>query len=537
MLAATGLGLFMVFLDAMIANLALPDIQDEFGGGESTLQWVVVAYSVGMALFIMPSGTIADWIGRRLVFLISVGIFSLASLAAGLAPEMWVLVSTRVIQGLAGAAIAVTSLALVSDEFQDRGAKARAIGTWTGIAAVGIALGPTLGGFLTEEASWRWVFFMNVPVGAVVTILALKFLHESKDPVARRFDPVGQAVFVVMIVALSVGVISGPHKGWTSPLIVSCFAVFLLSTALFIPYEHRRRDPMLDVRLFQNSTYAWAVASIFALYFLVYGAQLMITQYWQNVKGLSPIESGMLLLPFALVMVFVPPRTGKLTARIGPGRPATTGLFLLFVGAVVIAATIHVHWLASAAFTVIATGVAFANPALTTLSMSSAPPDRAGMASGIVSAQRALGSTVGYAVMGSVLAASLGITLSGSLETEIPDTSQREAVAEAIIDNASPYAYAAEIGPGEPIPHESTEVDDEILSAAEDDFITGMQIALALGALLVFIMWLMGKLRFARPREEVAVAVDVSGVSGDIDIGVAADSDVDVSVDIQIDRS
>lgn len=499
-LAATGLGLFLVFLDAMIANLALPEIQQQFGGGESTLQWVVVAYSIGMALFIMPAGTAADRRGRRLVFLIAVVVFLLGSLGSGLAPEFWVLVVARFVQGSGGAAISVTSLALVSAEFKDPDLKAKAIGIWSGIAALGLGLGPTLGGFLTEEVGWRAVFMISLPVGVLVLFLTVKFVDESKDPDERGYDPTGQVFFAAAVTTLSFAVVSGPQAGWSSPLIFGCLVVFLVSTTGFIRHERRTSQPMMDLELFADHTYSWSIGAIFAAYFFVYGALLLVTQYWQNVRGFSPIEAGMLMLPFALVMVFLPPRTGRYTARVGPLKPARIGLLVVVIGAGVLIGSLHLFLFASVAFAVIAVGIAYLGPALTALSMSRAPADRAGMASGIFSAQRAIGSTVGYAVMGSILAVWLGATLETNLEPVIPDESQREAVSEAIIDNANPYAYAAEIGPGEPIPFELPSNQAEILEVAQDNMVQGMQISLAVGAALVLMLWALGRFKYARPE-------------------------------------
>jgi EmrB/QacA subfamily drug resistance transporter len=499
-LAATGLGLFLVFLDAMIANLALPDIQKHFGGGESTLQWVVVAYSIGMAVFIMPAGTWADRRGRRFVFLVSIVVFIVGSLGSGLAPEFWVLVVARFVQGAGGAAISVTSLALVSAEFKEPALKAKAIGIWSGIAALGLGLGPTLGGFLTEEVSWRAVFMISVPVGLVVLVLTVRFVDESVDPTDRGYDPVGQVLFALAVSTLSFAIVSGPHAGWLSPSIVVCVVVCFASGTGFLRHEKLVSQPMMDLKLFADHTYSWSIASIFSAYFFVYGALLLVTQYWQNVRGFSPIQAGLLMLPFALVMVFLPPRTGKYVARVGPLRPARIGLLVVAIGSGVLIGVLHVHLLASLAFVVIAIGIAYTSPALTALSMSRVPADRAGMASGIFSAQRAIGSTVGYALMGSILAMWLGATLNTSLEPVIPNETQREAVSDSIIDNANPYAFLAEIGPGEPIFYERPAKQDEILEVAQDDVVQGIQISLAVGGALVLALWALGQFKYARPN-------------------------------------
>lgn len=503
-LAATGLGLFLVFLDAMIANLALPDIQDQYGGGESTMQWVVIAYSIGMALFIMPSGTWADRRGRRFVFVVAVTVFMFGSLASGLAPAFWVLVGARFIQGAGAAAISVASLALVSAEFKEPELKARAIGIWTGIAALGLGLGPTLGGFLTEEVSWRAVFMIGVPFGLLVLVLTFRFVDESSDPTDRGFDLVGQVLFAVAIITLSVGVVSGPHQGWLSPVIVGCLVVFVVSAAAFIRQEMRTDAPMMDLTLFNDSAYSWSIAAVFSVYFLVYGALLLITQYWQNVREFSPIRAGLLILPFALVMVFLPPRVGKYIAKVGPLKPARFGLAIVAVGAVALIVSLNFHLVSSLAFVVIAIGIAFAGPALTALAMSRVPADRAGMASGIFSAQRAIGSTIGYALMGTVLSVWLGATLNNNLEQVIPNDARRKSVSDSIIDSANPYANPAEIGRGRPIRFDGADRKSEILEIASTDVVQGIQVSLAVGAAFVAIVWAFGRFRYARPEPSAA---------------------------------
>ncbi len=496
-LAASGIGLFLVFLDAMIANLALPKIQLEFGGGESTMQWIVVAYSVGMAVGIMPAGTIADRSGRKLVFFGSVILFSVASLVSGLAPELWVLILSRGVQGLAAAAISVTSLAIVSEEFSDPKTKAKAIGIWNAMAAVGLAVGPVLGGFLTEEVSWRAVFLIGVPVGAIVALLTVLFVGESKSKIKNSFDAVGQMLFALAIVSLSISVVMGPHEGWLSPLVASTFVLFIVALLAFAKYEREYKNPMMDLSLFKDKTYSWAISSVFALFFVVYGALLLATQYWQNIIGLSPIETGLFLLPFALVMIILPPRAGKLVAKVGPLKPAKIGLLLIFTGSLALIGAVYVSLLVSIAFMVLGIGVAFAGPSLTALSMSRVPKDRAGMASGIFSAQRAIGSTVGYAVMGSVLAAWLSVSLNANLAPVITNPESRAAVTQSVIDNANPHAYSAEIGPGEPIPIDSKKNEQDILNTAKKDFITGIQISVGVGAALILIMFVLGKYKYA----------------------------------------
>jgi EmrB/QacA subfamily drug resistance transporter len=215
-LLATSFGLFMIYLDATIVNVALPDIQKDFGGGEQALQWVVAAYSLTMGMFIMSSATLADRMGRRRVFILGTLLFMGASALCGLAPTLGVLDIGRGLQGVGAATVNVASLALVSAAFPDPGRKARAIGIWTGIASVGLAIGPTVGGFLTESVGWRSIFFVNVIVGLLAVVLVRAFVQESSDPASRDLDLRGQLLFIVGVGALTYALIEAPHDGWLS---------------------------------------------------------------------------------------------------------------------------------------------------------------------------------------------------------------------------------------------------------------------------------------------------------------------------------
>src|SRR5215831_16644837 len=220
-LAATGLGLFMIFLDALIVNVALPSIQASFDVGESGLQWVVTAYSLGMAVAIMSAATLADLYGRRRLYLAGIALFTAASVACGLAPSIGILNAARAIQGVAAATVNVTSLALVSAAFPDPRQKSWAIGIWTAIASTALAIGPTLGGFLVQRSGWRIIFLVNLPVGLAVLVLTRLSVQESRDP--RPFDLRGQLLFIAAVGAFAFAVIEGPRAGWLSAEILGLF--------------------------------------------------------------------------------------------------------------------------------------------------------------------------------------------------------------------------------------------------------------------------------------------------------------------------
>lgn len=487
-LVATALGLFMVFLDAMIVNVALPDIQAEFGVGEDGLQWVVTAYSIGMAALMMTSATVADRWGRRRVYVTGVVVFALASAWCGLAPQLLMLSVARGVQGLAAATVNVASLALVSATFADPDQKARAIGIWTAIAAAALALGPSLGGVLTQYLGWRSVFFANVFIGLAAVALTVVFVQESRDPRLRGLDPLGQVLYVAAIVGFSWTVIEGPQSGWTSAGIIASGIVFVVGLLVFVVWELRVAEPMMDVRLFANRTYTLAIVTIFVSLFSIYGMLLIMTQYLQNVATYSPLVTGLVLFPFALGQMILAPRVGKWMATVGARRLVMIGLTLLPAG---LAVGILGMQLATALIVICMVlaggGAAFTMTPSTTVAMETVPEDRAGMASGIMSAQRAIGSTAGYAVLGTILAAWLGATLSADLQPAIPDQSERAAVTNQVINNANPRAYAAEIGPGRPMPRASTSTRREIADAADDDFVRGSQLALAFAVLLCLV--------------------------------------------------
>jgi EmrB/QacA subfamily drug resistance transporter len=488
-LVATGLGLFMIFLDALIVNVALPSIQSDFHVGESGLQWVVTAYSLGMAVAIMSAGTLADLRGRKRVYLAGIAFFTASSIACGLAHSLDVLNSARAIQGVAAATVNVTSLALVSAAFAEPKLKAWAIGIWTAIASTAMAIGPTLGGLIVQRSGWRLIFLVNVPVGIVVLALTARFVEESRDTRPRRLDLPGQLLFVATVGAFAYAVIEGPHAGWRSAEIVTLFAVSVAALVAFVAVERSNPDPMMDLTLFRDRTYSLAILTIFTVLFAVYGMLLVITQYLQNVRGFSPTAAGLLLLPYSATCTLVSIRAGKLTGILGSRRLILAGLVSQIAGfSVLIVGMGHRTPIIVVGMVFSSLGSALCLTPITSLAMTAVPPERAGMASGIMSAQRALGSTVGFAVLGSVLAASLTATLSAHLAQALPNPVERREVAQTIIGNANPRAYAAEIGPGRPIVNMDPSIRAAVLAAADRDFVEGIRWSLGCAVVLLAVV-------------------------------------------------
>jgi EmrB/QacA subfamily drug resistance transporter len=498
-LVATSLGLFMIFLDALIVNVALPAIQADFHVGEQGLQWVVAAYSLGMAVAMMSAATVADLYGRRRLYLASIAVFTAASAACALAPTLTALTVARTIQGVAAAATSVTSLALVSAAFPDPAQKARAIGLWTGIAATATAIGPTLGGVLVEAAGWRSIFLVNLPVGIVVVALSWRAVAESRDEAPRRLDVAGQLLFIAGVGAFTYAVIEGPRAGWTSATILALLAVAAVALAAFVRVETRSADPMMDLALFRDRTYTLAIGTMFVAFFAVYGMLLVTTQYLQNVRGHSPAMTGALILPFSIACTLVSMRVGAVVGRIGTRIPILFGIAMMIAGFTTLMVGMSGH-VALIAFGLGLAGVGGAScqTPITTLAMSAVPRERAGMASGIMSSQRAIGSATGFAVLGSILAAWLGATLDADLARAIPDRAARGEVARSIVAEANPRAYAAEIGPGRPIRHADPATRAAIVAAADADFVQGIRVAL--GAAVALLVVALGAAYAGFPR-------------------------------------
>lgn len=499
-LVATSLGLFMIKLDATIVNVALPDLQRRFDVGEQALQWVVAAYSLTMAMFMMSGATLADARGRRAAYVGGLVVFSVASLGCGLAPSIPVLALARGLQGVGAAVVSVTSLSLLVAAYPEPAAKAKAIGAWTGISAVGYALGPTVGGLLTGAFGWRSIFLVNPAVGVVAVVLCLAFVAESRDPRARRVDVSGQVLFAAGVGLLTYALVEAPHTGWRSPSMLAVFAVATVVLVAFVRTERRTSEPMMDLGLFSDRVYSVAIFTIFAVMFGVYGTLLVITQYLQNVQGRGPTATGLLMLSMTAPSIVAAPVSGRLTARLGARTPTLWGVASITVGMALLSLTAGgpiAITLVGLALTGVAGSLAV-SPA-TTIGMSAVDPDRSAMGSGIISVQRALGSTAGFAVMGSILAAVVAATLPGALAAELPDRAERAEVVARVVDDANPRAVTSLIGPERPLPATIARV-DALEDAAEGSFVTAMRVAWGAGAVVVAAALVAGWVTFPRRR-------------------------------------
>ncbi len=385
-LAATVLGSGIAGLDATVVGIALPSINRSFGGGVGTLQWVVTGYSLTLAAFLLLGGSLGDRLGRKRIFSIGVAWFAIASALCGIAPNATFLVVARVVQGIGGALLTPGSLAILQASFRAED-RSRAIGAWTGLGGVATAAGPLIGGYLLAVASWRWVFYINVPVAVFVLVLTARHVPESSDPTSsRHIDTVGAGLAVLFLAGVTYGLIEGPTRGWGSPIVVVALVVAACSAIGFFVVEHRSPDPMLPLDLFRSRQFSGANAVTFVVYGALGGALFLLPVELQLVAHYTPLDSGLALIPVTLIMLVFSARSGQLSTRIGPRLQMSVGPVVVGVGLALLAmATDHGSYWTQVfpAIVVFGFGLAITVAPLTSTAMSAAPAEHSGIASAV----------------------------------------------------------------------------------------------------------------------------------------------------------
>jgi EmrB/QacA subfamily drug resistance transporter len=384
--AATVLGSGIAFLDSTVVGIALPSIGREFHGGVGTLQWVVTGYALTVAAFLLLGGSLGDRYGRKRIFSVGVVWFAVASACCGVAPSAGLLIAARVVQGVGGALLTPASLAILQASFRPED-RARAIGAWSGLGGVAGAAGPLVGGYLLAIGSWRWVFYINLPLAAAVLAITARHVPETRDPTsAGRIDSVGAALAVVFLAGLTYGLIEAPTRGWSSPAVVACLVVAALTAPAFLIVERRRAHPMLPLELFRSRQFSGANTVTFAVYGALGGALFLLPVELQIVAGYSPLASGLALLPVTLVMLVLSARSGALSTRIGPRLQMTVGPVIVAAGLALLtrATGPGTYWTqVFPAVLLFAFGLAATVAPLTSTAMSAAPPEHSGIASAV----------------------------------------------------------------------------------------------------------------------------------------------------------
>ncbi|HEV8424712.1 MAG TPA: MFS transporter [Actinomycetes bacterium] len=406
-LGACCFGLFMVMLDNTVVNVALPSIQRELGAGVSGLQLVLDAYILVFATLLLTAGSLGDRFGRRRVFRAGLVVFVASSALCGLAPTLAALVGGRALQAVGGAALLPSSLAILTAAFPDPRERVQAIGLWSGVSAMALAAGPVVGGLLTDGLGWRWVFYVNLPVGVTAFLVAGRVMAESRNPDARRLDLPGLLLGSLGLGGVTLGLIEGNQRGWGSAVIVSLLAAGAACLAAFVVVESRRRWPMLSLRFFRDAVFSTANLVVLLAGFALLGFVFFNTLYFQAVQGWSPLQAGLRTLPNTLAVVVTAPLAGRLASRFGYRVPVVAGLLLaaaalwLLTGIQVGTSYAALWW----KLALLGAGLGLSISPATAAGVAAMPGTQAGVASAVITTSRQVGGALGVAVLGAVAAA------------------------------------------------------------------------------------------------------------------------------------
>ncbi len=405
-LASVSFGLFMIMLDNTIVNVALPSIQRDLGISISELEWVVNGYALTFAVLMLTGGKLADMLGRRLIFVVGLAVFTASSLACGLAGDANMLIGARVVQGAGAAFMNPATLSIITATFPPR-QRGTAIGIWAGVSAMALAIGPLIGGVITEQISWNWIFFINVPVGVLGIFVARMVIAESRDTShEQRLDLPGLVSSAVALFALTYGLIEANNYGWTSRRILTLFAIAAIGLAVFIVLELRQRIPMLDLSLFRNTTFAGANATMMLIALAMFGVFFFVSLYVQNVLRYSATEAGATFLPMTLLIILVAPLAGRVSDKVGSRWLMGAGMTLVGISLLLFSRLdlTSNFWNIFPGLIVGGLGMGLAMTPTTAAAMGSVPVDKAGVGSAVLNSMRQVGGSLGIAIMGAIVA-------------------------------------------------------------------------------------------------------------------------------------
>jgi EmrB/QacA subfamily drug resistance transporter len=492
-LGAMCFALFMVMLDNTVVNVSLPSIQRDLHATLSALEWTVNAYTLTFAVLMVTGGRLGDIFGRRRMFLFGVVVFGLSSVVLGFAPSDGALVGFRAVQGIGAAFMMPATLSIITQAFPPH-QRGMAIGTWAGVSALALAIGPVVGGFLTEQVSWRAIFFINPPIAVIAVAVTLFAAHESRDEtVGKSVDYLGIGALTLGLTALVLALVEGNAWHWGSTRIIGLFAVAIVGLAAFVQIERRVKAPMIDFTFFRSRTSLGANLVGFLVTFAMFAQFFFITIYMQNILHYSPLQTGVRFLPATLVIIVMGPLAGRLTDRVGP-RPLMT-LGLVIVSAAVFTQsriTIHSGYgLLLPGFILMGLGMGLVMSPMSTAAMNAVDRTKAGAASGVLSMSRMIGSTFGVAVMGA-LVATIGRSKIDQLLPHLPSAS-RAAIANGISSGGSLGGHHATA---------------QVVSASREAFVSALGTGLTVGAAAVLIgavvAWVLVESRPKQAEPELA---------------------------------
>ncbi len=503
-LLAVSVATFMLLLDITVVNTALPAIQRDLSASFTDLQWVIDAYTLALAAVVLTAGSIADRVGRRAVFAGGLGIFAAASLAAGLAPDATFLNISRAVEGIGGAAMFAVSLAMVAQEFGPGRERAMAMGIYGATIGAAVAVGPLVGGAITDAFGWRWVFFLNVPIGISAIVVTFAKLRESRDPNATRVDWGGLATFSTALLLLVLGLLRGNDDGWGSATILSLFAGAAVMLAAFVAIERRVAEPMLPLELFRSRAFTGVQLAAFAVSVSLFALFLYLTLYLQNYLGYSPLQAGLRYLPITLMPFFVAPIAVALMGRLQARVLMAIGLAGVGAGLLLMSGlTAGSGWTALLpGFLVAGVGVGLLNPVIADVAVSVVPKERSGMAAGINDTFRQVGVAVGVAAWGAIFLGR-GADKISTLAAGTPASNggHPRQLLEAASEGRLGSALAA-------VPHAARGV---VASATREGFLTGLNSILVIGGLIaiagsIVALWLVREHQIEREQPEVVIS-------------------------------
>src|SRR6266568_1875575 len=410
-LAAVAVGLFMIMLDNTVVVVALPAIQRDLGITVSELEWVFNAYALTFGVLLLTGGKLADLLGRRLIFIVGLFVFTASSLACGLANGAGVLIGARTVQGVGAALMNPATLSIITATFPPR-QRGTAIGIWAGVSALALAIGPLVGGLLTQKISWSWIFFINIPVGVMGILAARIFIDESKDTSReRRLDLPGLLSSGIGLLALTYGLIETNDHAWGSTRVLTLFAIAVLALGGFVVLELRQRIPMLDLSLFRNSSFSGANTVMFLVGLAMFGIFFYNSLFLQRVLHYGAIKTGASFLPMTVLIILVAPAAGRFSDRIGARWLMGAGMTLLAIS-LLLFGTLDASssfWNILPGLLMGGVGMAVTMAPTTAAAMGSVPVAKAGVGSAVINSMRQVGGSLGIAVMGALVATRVSV--------------------------------------------------------------------------------------------------------------------------------
>jgi EmrB/QacA subfamily drug resistance transporter len=396
-------------LDNTVVNVALPSIQRDLQADLSELEWIVTGYALTFASLMLVGGKVADAYGRRLIFVVGIVVFTVASFLCGVADSSEMLIGARVLQGAGAALMNPATLSIIAATFPPR-ERGTAIGIWAGTSALALAIGPLVGGLITEHLDWSWIFFVNIPIGVLGIVASYLFIDESRDETHTSLDLPGLVTSGVGLFALTYALIEANTYGWTSARIVGAFALAAVLLVSFVVLERRRRDPMLPLDLFRSGTYTGSNLVVLLVALAMFGVFFFVSLYMQNVLGYSAVQAGAAFLPMTILIILVAPIAGKTSDRVGSRGLMTVGMVLIAVQLVLFSRLGEdaTFWNLLPALMLGGVGMALTMTPSAAAATRSVPVEKAGVGSAVLNSARQVGGTMGIAVIGAIMAAEAG---------------------------------------------------------------------------------------------------------------------------------